>query len=58
MAKEPPLPPFSDAEKNNMVSNDSKLPDSARNALIFLGGGGGKRWQRRFRRLFLKLLKI
>ena len=31
-------------EKNNMVSNDSKLPNSARNAIKkFFFGGGGKR---------------
>ena len=33
-------------EKNNMVSNGSKLPNSARNAIKILFGGGGKwRWK-------------
>ena len=30
-------------EKNNMVSNDSKLPNSARNAIKIFFCGGGKR---------------
>ena len=44
-------------EKNNMVSNDSKLPNSARNAikkffLVAAENGGGRR-ERRSRRRFL-----
>ena len=43
-------------EKNNMVSNDSKLPNSARNAIkkFFLAAAenGGERRERRTRRRF------
>ena len=49
---------FKFSKKNNMVSNDSKLPNSARNAIqvffVAAENGGGRREQRSRRRFFFK----